>query len=248
MKKNLKGCVDVIEASDSVVLVDMNQYDLIERSGLIPDLVHKKNAHMSGAWHFANTDRVRIPVEAGALTDYRYLTFSVFSLKGEGGSFSLMFDNGEDGDGKNGYECTFSIRHDGWNDYRVELPFMRAVGTPTGWDRVTYVCFDCVVGGQANRTDTVLYIDNLFGWEEMAPPSYSGMPELKGAAVFSKSGSYTIVDRKRIANTADGVVAKPFESNGRLWLPMAPVAAGIARSAVVDNRAFTLSFTCIHFA
>ncbi len=243
MKKNLKGCVDVIEASDSVVLVDMNQYDLIERSGLIPDLVHKKNAHMSGAWHFANTDRVRIPVEAGALTDYRYLTFSVFSLKGEGGSFSLMFDNGEDGDGKNGYECTFSIRHDGWNDYRVELPFMRAVGTPTGWDRVTYVCFDCVVGGQANRTDTVLYIDNLFGWEEMAPPSYSGMPELKGAAVFSKSGSYTIVDRKRIANTADGVVAKPFESNGRLWLPMAPVAAGIARSAVVDNRAFTLSFT-----
>ena len=243
MKKNLKGCVDVVEASDAVVLVDMNQYDLLECSGLTPDLVHKKSAHMSGAWHFDTTDRVRIPVEEGLLADYRYLTFSVFSYKGAGGSFSLMFDSDAQGDGKNGYECTFSIKRDGWNDYRVELPFMRAVGEPTGWDRVTHVCFDCVVGGQANRTDTVLYIDTLFGWAEMALPSYVTMPELKGAAVFSKSGSYTIVDRKRIANTADGVVAKPFESNGRLWLPMAPVAAGIAHSAVVDNRAFTLSFT-----
>lgn len=243
MKKNLKGCVDMIEAGEPTVLVDMNQYDLIEQSGMTPDLVHKKSAHMSGAWHFADTERVRIPIAVGVLADYRYLTFSVFSVRGAGGSFSLMFDNGAEGDGKNGYECSFSIKRDGWNDYRVELPFMRAVGEPSGWDRITYVCFDCVVGGQANRTDTVLYIDDLFGWEEMAPPAYVTMPELKGAAVFSKSGSFSIIDRKRISNTADGVVARPFESNGRLWLPMAPVAAGIARSAVVDNRAFTLSFT-----
>ena len=94
MKKNLKGCVDVIEASDAVVLVDMNQYDMVESAGLIPDLVHKKSAHMSGAWHFATTDRVRIPVEAGALADYRYLTFSVFSVKGAGGSFSLLYGEG----------------------------------------------------------------------------------------------------------------------------------------------------------
>lgn len=243
MKKNLKVCVDVIEASDAVVLVDMNQYDMIERSGLKPDLAHKKSAHMSGAWHFDTVTRVCIPVEAGVLAESRYLTFSIYSVKGDGGTFSLMFDNGEEGDGKNGYEYTFRIKRDGWNDYRVELPFMRAVGEPAGWDRVAYACFDCVIGGQANRTDTVLYIDNLFGWEEMAPPSYATMPELKGAAVFSKCGNYTIVDRKRIANTVDGVLAKPFESNGRLWLPLAPVAAGIAHAAVVDNRAFTLSFT-----
>ena len=243
MKKNLKGCVDLFEVSEAQVLVDMNQYDMIEHAGMIPDLVHKKSAHMSGAWRFSETTRVCIPVEGVSLSDYRYLTFSVFSVAGAGGSFSLMFDNSAEGEGKNGYECTLAVTRDGWNDYRVELPFLRAVGEPTGWDRVSSICLDCVAGGQANRTDTVLYVDNLFGWEEFAPPSYATMPELKGAAVFSKSGSFTLVDRKRIANTADGAIARPFESNGRLWLPMAPVAAGIARSAVVDNRAFTLSFT-----
>ena len=42
MKKNLKGCVELIEVGQSQTLVDMNQIDLIESAGLTPDLVHKK--------------------------------------------------------------------------------------------------------------------------------------------------------------------------------------------------------------
>lgn len=243
MKKNLKGFVEQFEGGEATTFIDMNQYDMIESSGMTPDLVHKKSAHMTAAWRFSQKSRVCIPVGGSDLSGYRFLTFSVFAVGGVGGSFCLMMASDNGGEGKNGYAQTFPITRDGWNDYRVELPFMRAVGEPSGWDRVGSVCFDCVVGGQANREDTVLYLDNLFVWEQTAPPLYATMPELKGAAVFSKSGSFAIVDRKRIANSIDGEDAHPFERDGILWIPMAPVAAGIARSAVVDNRAFTLSFT-----
>lgn len=243
MKKNLKGCIDIIELGTSQTLLDMNQYDMIEGAGLIPDSVHRKSAHMTACWRFADHTRAVFPVSGTTLSACRYLTFSVFAVAGAGGSFSLMFDNSESGDGKNGYEHTLPLTRDGWNHYRVELPFMRAVGEPTGWESVQNVCFDCVAGGQANRTDTVLYLDNLFGWEDASPPLYTSSPELKGAAVFSRTGNFSIVDRKRIANTPDGSDAKPFEKDGILWLPMAPVAAGIAHSAVVDTIALTLSFT-----
>ena len=241
MKKNLKGCVELIEVGQSQTLVDMNQIDLIERAGMSPDLVHKKSAHVTAAWRFAEQTRAVIPMGGVDLSSYRYLTFSVFAVEGMGGSFSLTFDNGNEG--KSGYECTLPLTRDGWNSYRLELPFMRAVGDAAGWDRIENIVFDCVVGGQANRAETVLYIDNLFGWEDMAPPLYASMAELKGAAVFSRTGNYSIVDRKKIANTPDGSDAKPFEKDGILWLPMAPVAAGTAHSAVVDTLAFTLSFT-----
>lgn len=243
MKKNLKGCVDVIEVSDPQILVDMNQYDMIEGAGLIPDTIHRKSAHMTAGWRFSERTRAVIPVSGTELSACRYLTFSVFSVAGVGGSFSLMFDCSLDGDGKNGYEYTLPLTRDGWNSYRVELPFMRAVGEPVGWESVQSVCFDCVAGGQANRAETVLYLDDLFGWEDSAPPLYLTTPELKGAALFSRTGNFSIVDRKRIMNTPDGADAKPFEKDGILWIPMAPVAAGIAHTAVVDTLVPSLSFT-----
>lgn len=79
--------------------------------------------------------------------------------------------------------------------------------------------------------------------EQSAHATYSTRPELKGAAVFSKSGCFAIVDRKRVAFSPDGRAVTPFERDGSIWLPMAPIAAGIAHTAVVDTQAWTLSFT-----
>jgi len=72
---------------------------------------------------------------------------------------------------------------------------------------------------------------------------YSTMPELKGAAVFAKNGSFAIVNRKRIAITPEAQPVTPFERDGSIWLPMAPIAAGIAHAAVVDTTEQTLNFT-----
>ena len=197
MKKNLKSCVEIFEESTPRCLLDMNHYQRLESSGLSPDLRHNRSSHMTAAWRFADRQRVSISMGGADLSAYRYLTFSVFAAQGEGGSFSLMFDSDPKGAGENGYELTLEILHNGWNDYRVELPFMRAVGEPAGWERIGSLCFDHVFGGQENRRETVLYIDNLYVWEGIAPPLYCKMPELKGAAVFSKSGRYALVDRKR---------------------------------------------------
>lgn len=243
MKKNLKGLFEVIETEKPRLLVDMNQYDLIERAGMKPDLVHKKNAHMTAAWRFADASRVCIPMGGVDLGAYRYLTFSVFSVGGEGGSFALFFNTDVKGAAENGYLMTLPITKNGWNDYRVELPFLHAVGEVASWEEIRSVVLDSVIGGQANAANTVLYIDNLYGWESYAPPRYASMVELKGAAVLSKSGNFSIVDRRRVANSIDGVPAIPFEKDGVLWVPLAPIAAGFAHGAVVDNLALTLTFT-----
>lgn len=72
---------------------------------------------------------------------------------------------------------------------------------------------------------------------------YGTLPELKGAAVFSKSGSFAIVNRKRIAISPDSKGATPFDRGAQTWLPIAPIAAGIAHATVVDTVALTLNFT-----
>lgn len=236
--------METFEPDAPQCLIDMNQYDLIEESGMTPDLAHKKSAHMSGAWNFGKASRICIPMGESDLSGVRCLTFSVFSVGGAGGSFRLMFDNSADGDGKNGYEALLRITKDGWNEYRLELPFLHGVRQPAGWNRIGSITLDCRVGGQENSPRTILYIDSFYVRENLAAPLYASMPELKGAALFSTTGNFSIIDRKRIANSPDGADAKPFTNEeGVLWLPLGTVAAGIAHSAVVDNRAMTLSFT-----
>ena len=90
---------------------------------------------------------------------------------------------------------------------------MHALRDAAGWDRIRSVVFERV--GEFGRT-SVLSLDSLFAWEGIAPPLYTIPPELKGAALFSTTGSFSIVDRKRIPNTLDGSEAKPFRADGTL--------------------------------
>ncbi len=243
MKKNLKSCVEIPVVGEARCLLDMNRYDRIEQSGLIADTKHNRSAHMTAGWRFADRERVCIPLGKVDLSPYRYLTFSVFSVKGAGGSFCLQFDTDAKGVGENAYRCVLSLVRDGWNDFRIELPFLMTVGEPMGLENVASITLDHVSGGQVNSSDTVLYFDNFFVWDTAAPPLYAKEPELKGAAVFARNGNYALVNRLRVLNSLDGTSAKPFEKDGKLWVPLAPVAAGIAHAAVADNLAMTLSFT-----
>ncbi len=243
MKKNLRTMIEVIREDTPRTLLDMNDYDMIESTGMTPDLVHKKNAHMTAAWHTDRQPHVVIPMGGSDLSGFRYLTLSVFSVGATGDAFTLMFDNSSLGDGRNGYQITLPVMHEGWNDYRIELPFLNGVRQPLGWDKIGSILLTSVRTGAAVGKKPILYLDSFLVYEQNAAPLYTKLPELKGAAAFSRTGSFSIVDRKRIANSLDGAPAKPFEEDGILWLPMAPVAACMAHSAVVDNRAMTLSFT-----
>lgn len=244
MKKNLKTCIEQVYFGDPVCILDMNDYQKIEECGLIPDLKHKKSAHMSAGWSFSDRTRVRIPLADPDLSAFRYLTFSVFAAEGSGGSFHIRFESDAVTGGDAGYSQTLPLCRNGWNDYRIELPFLHAKGNVQGWDHIRAVVLDCAVGGQANRTETRLSLDSFYAWEELAPQIYVRMPELKGAAMFSKTAAYAIVDRKRIPIAPDADPdARPFELNGQLWLPIAPVSAILGHKAIADNKANTLSFT-----
>ena len=242
MKKNLRSMIESWQESPAQILVDMNQYDLIESTGMKPDLAHKKSAHMSAAWRLRDLERVVIPMGGSDLSGVRYLTFSVCAAGAQGASFRLTFSNSQTGENTGGYETIVCIAKDGWNDYRLEIPFLHSTGKCTGWNDIGSIIFE-VLNVPTEGRSPVLYIDSFYVYEKEIAPVYARMPELKGAAVFSKTGNFAIVDRKRIPNSIDDSEAKPFEEDGILWLPMAPVAAGMAFSCVADNRALTLSFT-----
>ena len=243
MKKNLKICVENSAADERLRLFDMNARERLIDAGMTPDEIHKKSARVSGAWRFSERERIVLSLPNSDLSAYRYLTFSLFAVNGAGGSFSLFFDSSEGGDASSGYEITLPISHDGWNDYRIELPFVRARRSPLGWDRIRSIDFDCVSGGQSNREDTVLYLDTLYVNRLLAAPLYETMAELKGAAVLAKGGEYAIVNRRRVSLSFDGAHVRPFEERGVLWIPMGAIATVMAHTAVADNKAHTLSFT-----
>ncbi len=243
MKKNLKSCMEQVHFEEPKCILNMNDYEMIRDCGLEPDLGHKKSAHITARWALDRLSRVRISLGDPDLSAYRYLTFSVFAVGGEGGSFRLRFESDESTGGESGYFCTLPVSRNGWNDYRLELPFLQSKGAVQGWDHIRAIELDAVAGGQANPHGAILSLDNFFGWETLAPQIYVKMPELKGGAMFSKTASYAVVDRRRLPIALDSDPdARPFEEGGILWLPMAPIAAVIGHRAVADNKSNTLSF------
>ncbi len=238
MKKNLKALVEPILSDEAQLFLDMNRYEVIEAAGMIPDRRHCRSAHLSAGWKCGESPRVRIPLSDADLSGYRYMTFSAFSVGAAGTSFTLVLESGEE----SGYTVALPITKDGWNEYRIELPFMRALRTPDGWEHIGGIRFDATLGGAASLGGT-LYFDSFFLYCTEAAPLYTRLPELKGAAAFSATGSYALVDRKRLPISIDGASVAPFEEGGELWLPMAPVAAVLGRGAVSDNLALSLNFT-----
>lgn len=239
MKKNLRSCIEQPVYGEKFELLNPGDPAVAQAAGVLPDINHAKTA----LWKFSELSHVRFPLDAKTLSPYRYLTFSVWAVSAAGGTFSLRLESDEKLGGESGYCCLLPITHNGWNDYRIELPLSGVQGDPLGWDFIRAVVLDCNIGGQTNRRETVLSVGQIFLWNGDAPQLYVKRPELKGAAIFSKTGAYSIVDRKRIAIAPDGnLQVKPFEENGVLWLPMAPLAAVLGRRAVADDRAETLHF------
>ncbi len=243
MKKNLKTCIEQIRFEEPYPILDMNDYEMIQSNGLIPDLKHKKSAHMTARWEWKQASAARILLGDPDLSHYRYLTFSLFAIQGEGCAFRIRFENDAQNSGERGYFAVLPVCRNGWNDYRLELPFLQSAGAAQGWEHIRSIVLESVAEGLSESSETVCCLDNFYGWTESAPQSYVRMPELKGAALFSKSSAYAVIDRKRLPIAPDAdPEARPFEDSGILWLPMAPIAAVIGHKAVVDNKANTLSF------
>lgn len=239
MKKILRNCIEQPTYGERTDLFNPGDPGVAQTAGLLPDVNHAKTA----LWRFSERSRVRFPLNAQAFSAFRFFTFSVWSVSGAGGTFVLRLESDETLGGESGYTCLLPVTHNGWNNYRIELPFSGVSGEPLGWDFIRAVVLDCEIGGQSNRKDTVLSIGQMSLWKGNAPGLYTVRPELKGAAVFSKTGSFAIVNRTRVPVAPDGnLSAKPFEENGVLWLPMAPVAAVLGRKASADDRAQTLHF------
>ena len=240
MRKNIKSLIETYEVYEPTVLFDMTDGEILDGTGLALSDAHAREGEGSALWACGKQAHVSLPTGGYDLTPYRYLTFSVWATGLIDKTFRLTFDNDPAGEGKNGYCATLRIVRDGWTDYSLELPYLESVGDAAGWDRIESVTLDAVsrMGAAAQ-----LWIDDLCLHEDPPAPLFTRMPEIKGAAVFSTTGAFSIVDRKRIPNAIDGAPARPFEAEGTVWVPMGTVAAGVAHTPIADNKTETLSFT-----
>jgi hypothetical protein len=161
MKKNLRSMIEAVEEGRSYVLLDMNNYDVITGAGLKADPAHKKNAHMSALWYPTKQARVSFATGGADLSGMRYLTFSVMGIGASGVSFRLLFDNSATGEGKDGYVAVFTVCKDGWNDYRVELPFMHALNAASGWNAIGSITLEYVGGAPEGVRQTMLFSATL---------------------------------------------------------------------------------------
>ena len=97
MKKNLKSCVEILAWDEPQCLLDMNEFDTLKSEGLRVDLRHRRSAHATAAWSFAEHGRACVALGGADLSAYRFLTFSVFAVHGAGCSFSstiLVYNGG----------------------------------------------------------------------------------------------------------------------------------------------------------
>ena len=99
MKKNLKSCIELSQFESPTHILDMNDYEMIENSGMTPDLKHQRSAHITARWEPSALRCARIRLGDPNLSDYRYLTFSVFAINGEGCRFGLRFESDLQADG-----------------------------------------------------------------------------------------------------------------------------------------------------
>ena len=240
MRKNLKSLIESYEVYEPDLLLDMGDAETLEGTGLTATDAHAREGEASALWTIGKSARVSVPTGGYDLSTYRYLTFSVWATGLCDKTFRLTLDSSTAGEGKNGYDVTLRIVRDGWTDYSLEIPYLHAIGEPAGLDSIESVTFSRV--GNFPATATVC-IDSLSLHENAPAPLFTRMPEIKGAALFSTTGAFSIVDRKRIPNAVDGAPARPFEAEGTLWVPLGTVAAGVAHTPIADNKALTLSFT-----
>jgi len=240
MKKNIKSLIETYENDGGRLLLDMGDAEMLAGTGLAPSAEHAREGEASALWELGRTAHVSIPTGGYDLSPYRYLTFSVWASGLCDKTFRLTLDCDTAGEGKNGYSVNLRIVRDGWTDYSLELPFLHAVGEPAGWGSIESLTLDRVSEAPEGAR---IWIDSLSVHEDAPAPLFTRMPEIKGAAVFSTTGAFSIVDRKRIPNAVDGAPARPFEAENTLWVPMGTVAAGVAHTPIADNKALTLTFT-----
>ena len=119
---------------------------------------------MSAAWRLRELDRVVILMGGSDLSGVRYLTFSVCAAGAQGASFRLVFSNSHTGESTGGYETVISIAKDGWNDYRLEIPFLHGTGKCNGWNDIGSVILEAV-NVPAEGRSPVLYLDSFYVYE-----------------------------------------------------------------------------------
>lgn len=243
MKKNLKTLVERTKFERPQCLVDMNEINLIEASGMIADLRHKKSAHLSALWRLDQKERVLIPMGGSDLEGFSQLTLWIFCEKAVGSTIRILFDTTKEGNGESGYSADVKLFQKGWNRVVLTLLQLPSIGDARSWKYISNICLTRLKGRRF--PGAALYLDSFYLWENSAPASYELLPDLRRAVVFSKTGSYALVRGKRIANAPFGDEASPKADpqNGEFWIPLSPVVAGFVRSAEADSKKKSLTFT-----
>lgn len=235
MKKKLKSSIESPVRQTPICLVDMNRVDMVESVGFFLDLLHKKSAHVTGGWNPAEQYEIRIPLGGSDLSDYDFLVFSLYADRAKGFSFCVQLDLEENV----GFQVPLTVLRNGWNDFRLPLDFFSRFGGAI--ERIAVQSIRIFAIGE-HKKNPILYFDSFFIYRKEAPALCQTLPELRRAALFALGGRFAVVRNKRIPIHSDASDVTPFEKDGTVYLPMAPVAAVMAHQTAADPKTGELTF------
>ncbi|MBQ7172859.1 MAG: hypothetical protein IJR88_01910 [Clostridia bacterium] len=243
MKKNLKTLVERTNAERPQCLVDMNEIDLIEASGMVADLRHKKSAHLAALWKLDQRETVLIPMGGSDLEGFSQLTFWIFCERAVGSVIRMLFDTTPEGKGEAGYVADIPLTKKGWNHVSLAMLQLPSTGDARSWNYVSNIRLTRVKGRKLEGA--ALYLDSFFLWENTSPAAYELIPDLHRAIVFSERGAFSLVRGKRIPNAPFGGDHSPEinPKTGEYWVPLSPIVAGFVRTSEADSKRKSLAFT-----
>ena len=222
---------NILTAADAETKV----YDLLDvdnitgkQKRLLTD-AQTKNHDKSFRWSYRDLASLSFKPEGGDLSAYEGFSFWMYADESAvGQTFLISIDsNNPETDGSDYYTTNVvKIAESGWTYYSWRLDRLGVSRSPLGFDQVSAFNITSTGWGQANSASTVLYLDNIRFYSNMdAVNPLAEIPQLSGAAAFCIGGSRAVIDQKLVKISARDDASVPFEEDGAVWLPLAPIAA-----------------------
>lgn len=240
---------NILTAPDAETIV----YDLLDVDSLSGKMgrllsddqtkLHKKSLR----WRYRDLASLAFVPEGEDLSAYEGFSFWMYADESAVGQTFLVClgSDNPDTEGSDYYSTNVvKIAEAGWTCYSWKLDRLGAARSPLGFDHISQFSITSTGWGQANDPSTVLYLDNIRFYSNMdAVNPLAAIPQLAGAAVFCVGGSRAAVDQKLVKISARDDASVPFEEDGTLWLPLAPLAAVRCPGAEYNAASATLRMT-----
>ncbi|MBE6559901.1 MAG: copper amine oxidase N-terminal domain-containing protein [Ruminococcaceae bacterium] len=200
-------------------------------------------APVSMKWVYAQSASIQFSVPKD-LSAYKGYSFSVFvpATAVDEELYIYFESNSPASDGMAYYGRKFRMTEPGWNHFSGPLTQFTTHRTPAGWNQIERMVMYNTGWDQANRQDTVVYLDNIYFHTNLDAVDTTGVA-IGDAFAFSVGGPRAVYDTDVVEISYIDDTSAVFEEMGVYWLPLSVFAAVLDKDSDYNAASRTLNMT-----